>query len=138
MAADVLGVGESRVRIDPKATDRLEDAITRGSIRSLAKEGIIWVIQKQGVSRGRTRMKHAKAKLRGRAGGSKEGAKFARVSRKEAWVARVTSLRRRLKVKKDRGEINNPVFWQIYRQIGVGQIKTIKRMEELVRAASGR
>ncbi len=134
----MLGVGESRVRIDPAATDRLEDAITRGSIRSLAKEGIIWVRQKQGVSRGRARVKHTKAKLRGRAGGSKEGAKFARLSRKEAWVARVRSLRRRLKVKKDRGEISNPVFWQIYRQIGVGQIKTVKRMEELVRATTGR
>lgn len=134
----MLGVGESRVRIDPTATDRLEDAITRGSIRSLAKEGIIWVRPKQGVSRGRTRVKHAKAKRRGRAGGSKEGAKFARLSRKEAWVARVRSLRRRLKVKKDRDEISNPVFWQIYKQIGVGQIKTVKRMEELVRAATGR
>ena len=74
----------------------------------------------------------------GRGAGSKEGAKYAQLSRKEAWVTRVRTLRRRLKIKKARGEINNNVFWQIYRQVGVGQVRTIKHMEELIAAAGGK
>ena len=138
MAADMLGVGKTRIRLDPAETERLEDAITRGSIRSLLKEGVIWVEQKKGVSRGRARVRRRKAKVRGRGAGSKEGAKYARLSRKEAWVRRVRTLRRRLKIKKARGEINNNVFWQIYRQVGVGQVRTIKHMEELIAAAGGK
>lgn len=138
MAADLFGVGESRVRLDPTAVERLEDAITRGGIRSLAKEGVIWVKPRKGISRGRTRLHRQKAKMRGRGSGSKEGAKFARLGRKEAWVIRVRSLRRRLKVKKDRNEISNALFWQIYRQIGVGQVRAVKHMEELIAAAGGK
>ncbi len=132
MAADILGIGQTRIRLDNAETERLEDAITRGSIRSLIKEGVIWVEQKKGISRGRVRVRRQKAKARGRGTGSKEGAKYARVSRKEAWVKRVRGLRRRLKIKKARGEISNDVFWQIYRQLGVGQVRTLKHMEELI------
>lgn len=137
MVADILGVGETRVRIDPDSTERLEDAITRGSIRSLVKEGVIWVKPKRGVSRGRLRVRRQKAKLRGRGSGSKEGTKYAQLPRKDAWVTRVRALRRRLKIKKARGEISNAVFWNIYGQIGVGQVRTIKHMEELIKAAGG-
>ncbi|MBM3896934.1 MAG: 50S ribosomal protein L19e [Thaumarchaeota archaeon] len=138
MAADMLGVGETRIRLDPAETERLEDAITRGSIRSLIKEGVIWVKQRRGVSRGRVRVRHQKAKIRGRGAGSKEGKKYAQLPRKKAWVTRVRALRRRLKIKKAKGEIDNDVFWQIYRQIGEGRVGTIKRMEELIAAIGGK
>jgi large subunit ribosomal protein L19e len=138
MAADILGIGETRIRLDPAETERLEDAITRGSVRSLIKEGVIWVEQKKGISRGRARVRRQKAKARGKGTGSKEGAKYARLSRKEAWVKRVRALRRRLKIKKARGEIHNDIFWQIYTQIGVGQVRTLKHMEELIAAAGGK
>jgi large subunit ribosomal protein L19e len=138
MAADILGIGQTRIRLDPSETERLEDAITRGSIRSLIKEGVIWVEQKKGISRGRVRVRRQRAKARGKGAGSKEGAKYARFSRKETWVKRVKTLRRRLKTKKARGEINNDVFWQIYRQIGVGQVRTIKHMEELISTVRGK
>ena len=65
MAARVFGVGKSRVKISLNEPEKLEDAITRGSMRSLKKSGLVDISQKQGISRGRIRIQHKKTK-RGR------------------------------------------------------------------------
>ena len=130
MAAEILGVGESRVRIDPEATEQLQDAITRESIRGWLSAGLIWVEPRKGVSRGRVRLRRIKAKKKGKGQGSKKGAKTARVGKKSVWVSRVRMLRRKLKVLRDRGEITNQNFKFFYRQIKGGQIRTGKRLEE--------
>ena len=130
MAAQILGVGESRVRIDPEATEQLQDAITRESIRGWLSAGLIWVEPRKGISRGRVRLRRIKAKKKGKGQGSKKGSKTARVGKKSVWVSRVRMLRRKLKVLRDRGEITNQNFKFFYRQIKGGQIRTGKRLEE--------
>ncbi len=130
MAAEILGVGESRVRIDPEASEQLQDAITRESIRGWLSAGLIWTVPRKGNSRGRVRARRIKAKLRGKGEGSKKGAKGARVGKKTLWVSRIRMLRHRLKVMRDRQELTSKQFNFLYRQIKGGQIKTKRRFEE--------
>ncbi|MEM3652518.1 MAG: 50S ribosomal protein L19e, partial [Nitrososphaerales archaeon] len=118
LAADILKVGVSRVRLDPNEADAIADAITRASIRNLIKRGVIWAEPAKGVSRGRHRLTKDRKSKRG--AGSKKGAKGARMGKKEHWVTRVRALRRRLKLLRDRGVITGKVFDELYLQIKGG------------------
>ena len=86
----------------PEATEQLQDAITRESIRGWLSAGLIWVEPKKGNSRGRFRIRRLKRKKRGLGQGGKKGAQGARVGKKSIWVARVRMLRRILKMRRDR------------------------------------
>jgi large subunit ribosomal protein L19e len=130
MVSQLLGVGESRVRLDPEATEQLQDAITRESIRGWLSAGLIWVEPKSGISRGRVRLRRLKRKRRGLGQGSKKGAQGSRVGKKSVWVARVRMLRHILKVKRDRGDISNQDFKKLYLQVKGAQIRTRKRLDE--------
>lgn len=130
MAAQILGVGETRVRIDPDATEQLQDAITRENIRGWMSAGLIWVEPKKGNSRGRVRLRHLKNKKRGIGQGSKKGAHGARSGKKTVWVTRVRMLRHILKVTRDRGEISNENFKRLYKQVKGAQIRTRRRLDE--------
>lgn len=130
MAAEMLGVGLSRVRIDPDATEQLQDAITRESIRGWLSAGLIWTVPRKGNSRGRVRKRRLKSKKKGKGQGSKKGAKGARTGKKRLWVERVRMLRRKLKVLRDRGDITNQNFKTLYQQIKGGQVRSSKRLDE--------
>jgi len=130
LAAELLGVGKSRVRLDPDITEQLQDSITRESIRGWVSAGVIWVEPKKGNSRGRFRARRLKRKKRGLGQGSKKGAQGARVGKKSLWVARVRMLRRILKTRRDRGEITNQDFKSLYLQVKGAQIRTRKRLNE--------
>jgi large subunit ribosomal protein L19e len=130
MAAQVLGVGETRVRIDPEETEQLQDAITRESIRGWISAGLVWVEPKQGNSRGRVRVRHIKRQEKGKGQGSKKGARGARVGKKDVWVARVRMLRHVLKVMRDKGEITNQSFKLLYSEVKGAQIRSRRRLDE--------
>ena len=50
LAAEVLGVGESRIWIDPDRIEDVEGAVTKEEIRRLIKEGVIRVKPVKGNS----------------------------------------------------------------------------------------
>lgn len=133
LAADVLGVGEDRIIMNPEAQDLIQDAITRSTIRGLVGMGGIKVAPEKGVSRGRARMRHAKGKTRGQ--GSLRGTKGSRNPRKTAWVLKVRALRWRLKVSRERNEISKEVYKKLYRQIKGGQVRGVKHLAELMKEA---
>lgn len=135
MAAKILGVGVSRVRIDPNEAERVADAITNDQIRQLIKDGVIWVEPAKGISKARHRARRAKQKRRGRGPGSKEGAAGARRGKKEQWVTKVRALRWRLKVMRDRGEIDQRVYRELYRQVKGGAVRSVAHLRELARQA---
>lgn len=133
MAADLLGVGKSRIKFDPDSSEEIFDAITRESVRGLVSSGVIVIEPRKGVSRGRARQRAIKIKKRGRGAGSKEGAKGARRGKKTLWVTKVRSLRGRIKVLRDRGEINGETFGIVYRQIKGGQIRSLKHLDSVIK-----
>lgn len=138
MAADVLKVGVNRIRLDPGSTDILTDAITKDNVRALIKEGLIRVSPVNSVSRGRFRNKAVTRKKHGSGAGSREGRKTARMGKKQRWVMHVRTIRRRLKVMRDRGEITSVAFKRLYLQVKGGQVRSLKHLTDLVKEQSRR
>lgn len=131
LAAEVLNVGESRVWI---ASDRIEDvstAITRADIRRLINEGTIKAVPKKGISRGRTRILHAKKKrgLRS-AHGSRKGTAGARTPKKQLWTGKIRLLRKHLRELRDRRVIAEDVYRRLYGMAKGGAFKSVSHLEQ--------
>ena len=52
--------------------------------------------------------------------------------KKPAYVIKVKSLRYRLKIAKDRKEITNKEFWNIYKKIGGNTVRNIAHLRTLI------
>ena len=136
LASRVTGVGVHRIKFDSDHLDDVADAITRENIRSLITANTIQIKSFTGTSRGRAQDKKDQKKKRGTGQGSKQGRKGARVGKKEVYVAKVRSLRRLLKIAKDRKDITNPEFWALYKKIGGNTVRNKAHlrllMEEII------
>jgi len=116
-------VGANRVKFDSDHLDDIEDAITRGNIRSLISANTIKIKPIVGTSRGRAHLKRIQKHKRGIKQGSKKGKKGARVGKKEVYVNKVRSLRHILKVAKERKDITNKEFWELYKKVGGNTVR---------------
>ena len=125
-------VGVNRVRFDSDHLDDIADAITRENVRSLLTANTIQIKRIVGTSRGRAKVKKIQKRKRGVGQGSKKGAKGARIGKKEVYVIKVRSLRYRLKIAKDRKEITNKEFWELYKKIGGNTIRNIAHLRTLI------
>ena len=138
LVARILGVGANRIRFEPDRLEDVADSITRDNIRSLVNSGAIWTVQIKGTSRGRAIEKRAVWKVHGKGPGSKKGKKTARVGKKEVYVIKVRSMRYRLKVLKDRKDITNEIYWQLYKKVNGGQVRSLAHLRDLVKEAKTR
>lgn len=138
LVARILGVGANRVRFEPDKLDDVADSITRENIRSLIDNGAIWTVKPKGTSRRRAEDKRKAGKMRGKGPGSKKGLKTARVGKKSVYVKRVRSMRYHLKVMKDRNDISRDVYWQIYKKVNGGQVRTLAHLREIVKQTATR
>ncbi len=135
MAAEVLGVGESRIWIDPDYLDVVADAITKDEIRRLIHEGIIRVKPESAPSRVRARkIKAQKRKGRRRGPGSRSGAKHAVVPRKRLWIIRIRAIRKRLRYLRDRRAITVSVYRRLYMMAKGGAFKSVADLERYITA----
>ena len=132
LVARMYKVGVNRVHFDSDHLDDIADAITRDNIRSLFTANTIRIEPIKGASRGRAKIKKIQKKKRGVKQGSKKGRKGARVGKKEAYVTKVRSLRYRLKIAKDRKEITNTEFWDLYKKIGGNTVRNIAHLRALI------
>ncbi|RFA93964.1 50S ribosomal protein L19e [Pyrobaculum aerophilum] len=115
LAADILGVGVSRIKISPEAAERLEEVVTKDDVRALIDQGLIWAEPEKGVSRGRWRVRHIKKKKGRRRGhGSRKGP---RTDEEEAWKEKVRAMRRFLNTLKRKGKLEPRVWRQLYRMV---------------------
>jgi large subunit ribosomal protein L19e len=138
LVARILGVGSNRIRFEPDRLEDVSDSITRENIRSLVNSGAIWTIQRKGTSRGRSVNKKSVWKIHGKGPGSKKGKKTARVGKKEVYVIRVRSMRYHLRVLKERKDINNDVYWSLYKKVNGGQVRSLAHLRDLVKEAKVR
>ena len=132
LAARVTGVGVHRIKFDSDHLDDVADAITRENIRSLITANTIVIKSFTGTSRGRAQEKKDQKNKRGTKQGSKHGRKGARVGKKEIYVAKIRSLRRLLKIAKDRKEITNPEFWSLYKKVGGNTVRNKAQLRLLM------
>ncbi|MGH9993277.1 MAG: 50S ribosomal protein L19e [Nitrososphaera sp.] len=138
LVARILGVGANRIRFEPDRLEDVADSITRENIRSLVNSGAIWTVKPRGTSRGRAIMKRAVWKVHGKGPGSKKGKRTARVGKKQVYVVRVRSMRYRLNILKARKDITNELYWQLYKKINGGQVRSLAHLRDLVKEAKAR
>jgi large subunit ribosomal protein L19e len=135
LAAQILKVGENRVWIDPDRTGDVEIAITRQEIKKLIHEGAIKRSQITGISRARARIIHEKKKEGLRRGfGRRTGSSTARVTKKEAWMAKIRALRRRLRELEARRIITRASYRQLYDIAESGAFKSIAELERHIKS----
>lgn len=121
LASDILNAGESRVKV--KDIKKTETALTRDDVRSLIKKGVIYVIQKKGVSRARGKLKEKKKGERRRRGiGSRKGKKYSKIPRKEIWMSKVRAQRALLRELAETGKLLESR--RIYKMIKGGNFKS--------------
>ncbi|MGC8568688.1 MAG: 50S ribosomal protein L19e [Nitrososphaeria archaeon] len=118
----MLGVGKDRIKFDPERLQDIEDAVTKDDIRSLIDQGAIKIEQIKGQK--------TKKEKRKRGPGSRKGKKTARTGKKERWVKQVRALRNYLKSVKS--QIPRELYWEAYRKVKGGEIRTVARLKEFL------
>jgi len=135
LAAQILKVGQNRVWIDPDHVDDVEGAITRDEVRKLIHEKVIASLPEKGVSRSRAKTIRAKkAKGRRSGPGSVSGAGYSKVTKKQAWMVKIRSLRRKLRELKASRTITEGTYSQYYRMAGSGRFQSIAELERYLKA----
>ena len=130
LAAEVLGVGVSRIWIDPERISDVEGAITREEIKKLIKEGVIAVKPVKGNSRGRWRIIHEKKKKGLRRGpGRRKGCKTARTPKKEVWMNKIRKIRRYLRYLRDHGIIDRRTYRRLYMLAKGGTFRNLSALK---------
>ena len=135
LAAQILKVGENRVWINPEKAEDAETAITREDIRRLIHEGVIKSRSEQGVSRARARMLHEKKKKGLRSGaGSKTGSPNAKISKKETWMSKIRTLRKRLRELKAKKNVTESAYRELYVMASSGRFASVADLERYLEA----
>lgn len=130
LAAEILKVGEGRVRIDPNRIEDVETAITREDIRRLIHENVIHIIPENGVSRSRARRLREKKKKGRRSGMGRTTSKVhATISKKQAWIMRIRPLRKRLREYKTVHAITQGTYRRLYNMAGSGMFTSVSDMD---------
>lgn len=130
MASEILGVGESRIWMDPDRVGEISTAITRDDVKRLISNGAIKKKPQTSVSRGRAR-KSQEQKKKGRQSGpgSRKGPKGSRKPQKKEWISKVRPLRRRLKELRAEGKIDSSVYRKLYRKVKGGAFRSKSHLE---------
>ncbi|MFA5108435.1 MAG: 50S ribosomal protein L19e [Candidatus Micrarchaeia archaeon] len=118
LAASIIGIGESKIWLDPNARDKISEALTRDDVRALIKDGVIKAMPRMGVCRLRARIKSEGKKVGRRTGhGSRKGSRSARQGPKSVWMAKVRAQRSLLSSLVAEGKLDKSHSKQIYMKI---------------------
>lgn len=130
MAAQLLKCGVNRVWMDQDRTDEIAKAVTKGDIRILINGKAIKSRQVQGISSGRKKYaEKQKIKGRRRGHGSRKGAKYARLPKKERWMRTIRPLRTYLRGLRDEKKIDQSVYRKYYMKAKGGEFRSKRHLE---------
>lgn len=136
LAAQVLGVGESRVWIDPEKFEDVSSAITRLEIEQLIRSGAIKAKPEKGVSRGRARVRRVKRKQGRRRGpGSRKGSAGARTPEKRRWTTTIRAVRKTLKQLRNSRSITASTYRRLYIMAKGGSFRSRSQLLQYVKAS---
>jgi large subunit ribosomal protein L19e len=134
-ASRILKVGQNRVWINPQKIEDVESAITREEVRKLVHEKAIAASPIKGVSRGRAKVIQSKKRRGRRKGpGSKSGPSTSIISKKDAWMTKIRSLRRKLREWKANRTITESHYRDLYMIAGSGRFTSIADMQRYAKA----
>lgn len=127
LAAEIMGVGESRVWIDPERLEDVATAISREDVKRLIHDGVILKRPAATPSRGRVRIRHLKKKRGRRRGyGSRKGKRF---DEKDIWIAHVRAQRRFIRMLRDKGYMDSKTYRRLYRLIKGGMFRSLSHLK---------
>ena len=125
MAASILKCGINRVWMDQDRIDEIAKAVTKEDIRILINGKAITVRQIKGISNGRKKYNEKqKQKGRRRGHGSRKGAKYARLPKKERWMRTIRPLRQYLKTLRDEKQIDKTTYRKYYMKAKGGEFRS--------------
>lgn len=116
LAADLLGIGENRIRIKPEEIKRAEEALTRSDVLALLKDGVVYKLPVKG------RRKKERRKRRGP--GSKKGK--GTINQKVEWMQKVRAQRKYFQELLAKNELNKQFKRSVYGKIKSGMFKSKK------------
>jgi large subunit ribosomal protein L19e len=130
MAAQLLKCGVNRVWMDQDRIDEIAKAVTKDDIRVLIRGKAIKSKQTKGISRGRKKFV-AKQKEKGRRKGygSRKGAKYARLPRKQRWIRTIRPIRTYLRTLKGEEKIDSHTYRKYYLRSKGGEFKSKRHLE---------
>ncbi len=124
MASDILKCGVKRVWMDYDRLDEIAKAVTKDDIRVLIKGKAIKSRQIKGISSGRNKyFKKQKEKGRRRGHGSRKGAKYARLPKKERWINTIRPIRLYLRTLRDEKKIDATKYRKYYMKAKGGEFR---------------
>ncbi len=130
LAADIMGCSPKRVWFDETKLDDIKEAITKADIRSLINKGLIQEKPANNNSKGRIRkVKIQKSKGRQRGYGSRKGKSTARLSKKDAWMARVRVQRVFLKALRDKALVSKSAYSKLYMKCKGGYFRSKRHIK---------
>jgi len=109
MAADILGVGERKIRFHTDSLSRIKEALTRTDVRERIDEGIIYALPRKG-RRKKERKRRSSAARRG----------FSARTRKKEWMRRIRAQRRYLVQLLREGQVEAGHKRSLYRKVKSG------------------
>lgn len=134
LAAEILDVGVSRIRIDPSRISDVAQAITREDIRKLIDEGVIWVEPEHGITGYSSKIRHLKRRRGLRRGhGRRRGSKNARLKTKEKWMSRIRKIRSFLRYLRDRNIVDKKTYRKLYMLAKGGYFNSLQSLKSYLR-----
>ena len=125
MASEILKCGKNRVWMDHDRLDEIAKAVTKEDIRLLTRGKAIKARQINGISKGRKRYVAEQKKKGRRSGhGSRKGAKYARMPKKERWIKTIRPIRIYLKSLRDEKKINPSTYRKYYMKAKGGEFRS--------------
>ena len=125
MAASLLKCGKGRVWMDNDRLEEIAKAVTKNDIRVLIKGEAIKSKQVNGISSGRKKfIAKQKAKGRRRGHGSRKGASYARLYKKERWIRTIRPIRAYLASLRQEKKIDNTTYRVYYDRAKGGEFKS--------------
>lgn len=125
MAAELLKCGVHRVWMDQDRLDEIAKAVTKDDIRILINGKAIKARQIKGISSGRKKyVAEQKKKGRRRGHGSRKGAKYARLPKKERWINTIRPIRTYLKTLREEKQIDATTYRKYYRKSKGGEFRS--------------
>jgi large subunit ribosomal protein L19e len=134
IAARVLGVGETRIWVNPAAAVDIAQAMTRDDIRGLIEQGLIQVTPAKVQTRARAKERVKREKKRHGVGhGKRKGGKGGRMPSKTRWITKVRAQRRFLRGLKETDAIPSKVYRAYYLKAKGGIYATLKQLKEAMK-----
>jgi len=116
LAADIMGIGENRVRVKPEGFKEAEKAMTRADVRDLIKKKIVTKVEVKGR---RTKVLRTK-----RGPGGRKGTSKTRTGGKKVWMAKVRAQRAFLFQMIEEGELEKSHKRMLYGRIKSGLFRS--------------